>query len=111
MRILTGRQVAVWSVVLTVSMEAVTATMRFGFGMKSRECTGSTIGVLTGGIRIHHGYIGVLIVIAALILGKANPAFCRLMLIVGIALIASDLAHHFLVLWPIVGSPGFDFTY
>jgi hypothetical protein len=111
MRILTRRQVATWAAVLTVLMEAATATLRFGFGLKSPQYTGSTVGVLTGGIRVHHGYIGVLVVVAALFLGTARPALARLMLVVGIACIASDLAHHFLVLWPIVGSPCWDFTY
>lgn len=30
---------------------------------------------------------------------------------VGAALILSDLAHHFLVLWPIAGDPHFDWVY
>jgi hypothetical protein len=31
--------------------------------------------------------------------------------ILAFSLIASDLIHHFLVLWPLTGSPHFDLTY
>ena len=33
------------------------------------------------------------------------------MLAIGLGLFFSDLIHHFLVLWPVVGSPQFDFFY
>ena len=33
------------------------------------------------------------------------------LIVIGIALALSDAVHHFLVLWPIVGSPQFDLVY
>lgn len=31
--------------------------------------------------------------------------------VVGVGLLSSDLIHHFLVLWPMTGSPDFDLVY
>ena len=99
-----------FSIVLTVLIEAVTVLLRFGLGMQSTEETASTVGRLTGGIRIHHGYLGVLAMLIAAGAARRHPAAAWL-LVLGIALVASDLIHHFLVLWPIVGSPQFDLVY
>jgi hypothetical protein len=63
---------------------------------------------MTLGLRIHHGYIGIFF----LLLGIPFPKGIRYAVwIVGIGLIVSDLMHHFLVLWPFVGSPQFDLVY
>ncbi|MDQ7781073.1 MAG: hypothetical protein RDV41_15360 [Planctomycetota bacterium] len=111
MKILTGRQVVVWAIVLAVVIELVTVTLRFGFKLESTRDTASTVGVLTHGIRIHHGYVGVLLVIAAMLCARALPVLHRWMLVVGIALLCSDLIHHFVVLWLIVGNPEFYIVY
>ena len=59
-------------------------------------------------LRVHHGYIGLLL----LPLGWCFPLGIRHALwIIAIGLIVSDLMHHFLVLWPITGTPQFDFIY
>jgi hypothetical protein len=98
-----------WIAALTIVFEAVTCLFRFGLGMQSTRDTTIT-GHFTFGLRIHHGYVGVLLVAAAFLI----PQCWRLRtwcLRIGVALVASDLIHHFLVLWPITGDPHFDLTY
>ena len=110
-KLLTFDRQAVWHVVwLTLAIELVCVVLRFGFGQTSSAATASTIGVLTGGIRIHHGYVGAFMIPLGLWLSE-KPPLGRLILIVGIALFLSDMIHHFLVLWPITGSPQFDIFY
>ena len=111
MRKLAVKQVVLWSLLLTVAMEAVTIVLRFGLKLESSRATASTVGVLTCGIRIHHGYVGVLIAVVALLCLRMRPVLSRWMLVVGVALLCSDLMHHFLVLWPIVGNPEFHLLY
>ncbi|MFC1736577.1 hypothetical protein ACFL1X_10710 [Candidatus Hydrogenedentota bacterium] len=111
MKLLTGKQVTIWSFILTIVIELITVTLRFGFKLESTQTTAPTIGVLTHGIRIHHGYFGILIVVIALFCLKAWPTLSRWMLVAGIALICSDLGHHFVVLWSIAGNPEFDLVY
>ncbi len=94
---------------LTLAIELACIILRFGFGQSSSVATASTIGVLTGGIRIHHGYVGAFMIPVGVWLSE--KATGRWILIVGIALFLSDMIHHFLVLWPITGSPQFDFVY
>ncbi len=106
-----GKQIALWSALLTAVIELITVILRFGFQLQSTRDTASTVEVLTCGIRIHHGYVGVLVVIIALLCLRARPWLSRWMLVIGTALACSDLIHHFLVLWPITGSPEFDFVY
>jgi hypothetical protein len=107
------RSILLWTIVL----EGLTCVLRFGFGMQSTRDTAASVGRLTGGIRIHHGYAGILLVIGGQYCSGINnnnstTAPChRWMAISGWSLIASDLTHHFLVLWPITGSPQFDLTY
>lgn len=98
----------IWIGALTVAIELVTCFFRFGMNLRSTHDT-AWIARFTFGIRIHHGYIGVLMVVIALMLahGVVRTWFVR----IGAALVLSDLIHHFLVLWPIVGSPEFDLVY
>jgi hypothetical protein len=98
-----------WILGLTVLFEAVTCLFRFGLRMQSTRDTG-VLRHLTFGLRIHHGYIGLLLVLFTLLLprGSSWQMWC---LRVGAALVLSDLVHHFLVLWPITGDPAFDLTY
>jgi len=111
MKPLTTRQVIIYAILLTVLIEGVTVFFRFGLEMESTRDTASTVGQFTGGIRIHHGYIGLLAVLIAAALLRRRPWAARWLLVIGLALVASDLVHHFLVLWPIVGSPQFDLVY
>ena len=106
-----ARQVILYSAVLAVLIEAATILCRFGLHLESTRETASTVGRLTGGIRIHHGYLGLLAVLLGAAVLRRRPATARWLLVVGIGLVASDLVHHFLVLWPIVGSPEFHLVY
>lgn len=105
------RETLWWCFWATLAIELVCVVLRFGFGKDSTSATASTIGLLTFGIRIHHGYIGALLVPISLAVYESRETVGRLLFIAGIALFFSDLIHHLLVLWPITGSPDFDLVY
>jgi hypothetical protein len=100
---------AVWTMGLAAGMELLTLGLRFGLGLKSREATRG-LARWTRGVRVHHGYVG-----AAVMLAGTTPALPAVwtgaLLVVGGALLLSDLVHHFAVLWPLTGSPEFDLRY
>ena len=85
--------------------------LRFGLALESTRDTASTIGWLTGGVRIHHGYCGALLVLVGFGLSQHVSKATKLLYIVGWALFFSDMIHHFFILWPITGSPQFDLFY
>jgi hypothetical protein len=60
-------------------------------------------------VRIHHAYVGLAVIALGLLVAR-GPALTW-SLVIGTALVLSDLVHHFLVLWPITGSPQFDLFY
>ena len=102
------RRDLLWILALTALFEAVTCLFRFGLGLQSTKDTGF-LKTLTFGLRIHHGYIGVLMLGVAGLMPANN---LRAWVVrIGAALVLSDLAHHFLVLWPITGDPHFDLVY
>lgn len=94
---------------LTFAVELVTVFLRFGLGLRSGT-HGSRIGRLTRGLRIHHGYVGVALLAVSTLLGPASAAGTALFF-AGIALALSDIIHHFLVLWPLTGTPEFHLRY
>ncbi len=96
-----------WILGLTLAFEGVTCLFRFGFGLQSTRDT-TWLARFTFGIRIHHGYTGVLLVVVALC---GDGTWCQWALRVGAALVLSDLIHHFLVLWPTQGHHEFHLTY
>ena len=98
-----------WTLAATAAIELPTIFLRFGLGLESTKNTGF-IGKLTFGIRIHHGYVGALMVLIALFT-TLPPAYRNALLIIGGGMFLSDMIHHFLVLWPITGSPHFDLVY
>lgn len=103
-----------WTLALTALFEAVTVLFRFGFKLESTRDTARLVARWTRGIRIHHGYWGVpLALIGLAILALAGPGTTAAvwLVVLGLALIKSDLIHHFLVLWPVTGSHGFDLVY
>jgi hypothetical protein len=106
-----AKQIIIWSLIITVLIEGVTILFRFGFNLQSTRDTASTIGLLTGGIRIHHGYIGILMVIISIVFLKKLILFYDWFLIIGISLICSDIIHHFIVLWIITGNHEFHLFY
>jgi len=93
---------------LATAIELVTCLLRFGLHLEATRDT-SALGGLTFGLRIHHGYVGLAMMIVGLLL--ARGIVLRWLLIVGAALVVSDLVHHFLILWLITGSPQFDLFY
>ena len=100
-----------WILLSTLAIELVCVVLRFGMGKDSTTATASTIGVLTLGIRIHHGYIGALMIPLGIAIYDGPRSWGRLIFILGVALFVSDMVHHFLVLWPITGTPQFDLVY
>ena len=108
---LNKRQALLLIVGLTIFIELVTALFRFGFQLESTKHTASTVGMLTGGIRIHHGYVGVVMCLASAFFKGDRRFYSQVLWIIGSSLVLSDLIHHFLVLWPITGSPQFDLVY
>ena len=102
-------KILIWIAILTVVFEAITAILRFGFGLQATQST-AFISHLTFGIRIHHGYIGVLLLLISLI--PSIPIYVRnVLIILGGSLFLSDLIHHFIVLWLVTGDPQFHLTY
>lgn len=108
---LTNRQLWVAAAVLTVAFEVLTCLLRFGLKLESTRDTASLLSRFTCGYRIHHSYIGALMMVVAGICWNKNPRLFSWCLAIGLGLFFSDLIHHFLVLWPIVGSPQFDLVY
>ena len=105
------KQAIFYSATLAVVIEAVTVVLRFVFRLEASRDTASTVGRLSGRARMHHGYFGLLAILIAATVLRRRPLPGRWLLMVGIALVLSDLVHHFLILWPIVGSPQFHFLY
>jgi hypothetical protein len=91
-----------------VAIEAITVFFRFALNLQSTRDT-EAIGAFTFGLRIHHGYLGVLLLPIALCF--RNSAVRNLLFVAAVGLIVSDLFHHFLVLWPIYGDPQFHIFY
>ena len=102
-------RIVVLSLALTILIEGGVAILRFVFGLEATRDT-ERMSLLFDGLRIHHGYIGVLMLVLAGIFREFR-GFRNLMLLIGGALILSDLFHHFVILWPITGSPHFDVYY
>ena len=80
------------TVLLTILIEAITVFNRFVLGLTATRDTASTLGVLTGGVRIHHGYIGLLLIIVAAAIMRRRPAVRRWLLSIGAALVCGGLA-------------------
>jgi hypothetical protein len=104
----TFRSTVLWGLVLAVVFEIITCIFRFGLHLQSTRDTRGMAG-WTLGFRIHHAYPGVLLLLGALLVGKGG--WRTLLLLVGIGLVVSDLAHHFAVLWPLTGDPQFHLRY
>ena len=109
-----------WTAGLTVLFELVTVLFRFGFKLEATRDT-RAIARWTRGVRVHHGYWGVPLALFGVLMLGATPVgsaatFAGLglsmwLVVLGLALIKSDLIHHFLVLWPITGSHDFHLRY
>ncbi|HOT26921.1 MAG TPA: hypothetical protein PLU72_01955 [Candidatus Ozemobacteraceae bacterium] len=94
---------------LATLFEAVTVFLRFGLGLEATRDTAATVGRLTFGVRIHHGMVGLaLLLVSAAVKGET---WKNRLIVLGGALAISDLVHHFAVLWAATGSPQFDLWY
>ncbi len=93
---------------LAALIEAVTCLFRFGLGLQSTRDT-AWLARFTFGYRIHHGYIGALLLLGAVLPGPG--AWRNMLVAVGVGLVVSDLVHHFIVLWGVTGSPEFHIRY
>lgn len=101
----------VLTAVLTLSIELVTVTGRFVLGVEVLSDTPSPLRDLTGGLRVHHSYLGIGGLAAALPLSGSFPEPAVWVTVAGVALLVSDLIHHFCVLWPITGHHEFYLIY
>lgn len=95
----------------TVIFELVTLVLRFGFSLESTRDTASTVGLLTAGLRVHHSYLGMLLLPAAAWLPRRAAWLERRLAAIAAGLVLSDLVHHFVVLWLVTGSAQFDLFY
>ena len=111
MKTLFTRQTLLRTAILTAVFEAFTALCRFGLNMVATRDTASTIGAITLGVCVHHSYLGIVLAAIAFFGLKSRPAVARWLLAVGMALICSDLLHHFVVLWLATCDPAFDLLY
>lgn len=103
-------ELVLFSILATVGLEAATVVLRFGLDLRSTRDTAATVGVLTCGVRIHHGYVG-LVLLAGTVFINGSPAVEFWAIVAGNSLFFSDLIHHFCVLWPITGKHEFDLRY
>ena len=100
---------ALWCLLLTVVFELLAFSVPFRLGNALPCATLRRLRTLTFGLRIHHGYLGLVLIVLAFLC--RSRSWRRWFLIIGVALVLSDLAHHFLVLWPITGQSDFDLFY
>ena len=104
------RAILLWSLAAAAAIEALTLILRFGFSLQSTQDT-TWLAAFTGGLRIHHGYLGMLCLMGATLAWDRLRRTSPWAVVLGLGLLVSDLVHHFLVLWPITGSPQFDLIY
>ena len=103
------RGVVLQGLLWAVTIETITAVLRLGADLSAQHDT-AWLAPLTFGIRIHHGYIGILCLIAAGV-RRWSPEWRNGLCIIGIGLFVSDALHHFVVLWIVTGAPEFNFVY
>jgi len=96
--------------ILALAIEFFTIWCRFGLGLEATRDT-AAIRVFTFGLRLHHGYIGVILALIAWWFLRQDPGVRNIVLMISFGLVVSDLIHHFLVLWPVTGSPEIDLFY
>jgi hypothetical protein len=105
----TGRLLVQVAAVAAV-IELFTCFTRFVLGLRAVDHA-HLLARYSFGIRLHHGYTGLLLALAAGAWmlargGRAGP-WLRGLLTFGLAMALSDVVHHFVVLWAVTGSPEF----
>lgn len=102
------RQLLLTGVAGAVLFELATCLCRFGFSLQAARQT-SWLGALTFGLRIHHGYTGLVCLLLTAL--PFAPLPLHLLAVLGLALFLSDLVHHGVVLPLAVGASEFDLLY
>ncbi len=97
--------------VITLAVEIITLAGRFLLGVKIFDDTPGKLRELTFGYRLHHSYLGLAGLFAGMVFSGFAPAWVGWLYIGGIALLASDLIHHFCVLWPLTGHHEFFISF
>ncbi len=91
-------------------VEAITCFNRFALGLRAKDHM-DLLTLPTLGLRIHHGYVGLALLVLWTACGaprRASDCWWRSWLLAGgIALALSDAVHHFIVLRLAVGSTEF----
>ena len=85
-------EILVGMITLALIFEAITVLIRFGLKLSSKDIP------LRNRIRIHHGYVGIVVMIVGILIQAP------LLAILGGAMLISDLLHHFIVLYFVTGS-------
>lgn len=97
------RSIGIWSAIFTIIGEAITAALRFGRGISAEEFNRSAPLLL----QIHHMFWSLpLFVLAGIAYACHRPRIAGILIALAIGCIASDLAHHFIVLPLTVGNTG-----
>lgn len=111
MRLLTftPRRLLLGALIATVVFEVL--TLLLGGSLCTEDTISGHIGWLTYGIRLHHGYFGILLLLMALLLRSRRALVTPWLMVVGFGLLFSDLLHHFLILWPTTGDPQFSLLF
>jgi hypothetical protein len=105
-------KLVLWTLAMTLLWELLTIGLRFGLQLESTRDTRPYICALTCGIRVHHAYVGGAMICVAVPVWRARWRRWRESTwVLGASLVLSDLIHHFMVLWPITGSPEFHLIY
>src|SRR5262245_35113562 len=111
MRSLTLRQVLIGSLLSTLGFLALLLLFRFGFASDSEVTPDAGLGWLTGGVRLHPAYLGIVLLALALLLRSRRAVMVPWLVVFGAGLVLSDLIFHLLVLWPIFGDPELSLVY
>jgi hypothetical protein len=96
---------------LAVVFELLTVVLRYGFDLDMTRDSAWLLSGVTCGLRLHHGYVGVVLLFLASSLCHRGSQWFQVLLALGLALVISDLVHHFAVMWPLEGDPHFDLVY
>jgi hypothetical protein len=102
-------QLILWTILLTGAIELLSCLLRFTFGLRTARDT-RWLSRWTLGYRVHHGYVGLVMPLACLGWLPWRSPWCAWGVVLGAALVFSDLLHHG-VLWLVTGSPQFDLRY
>jgi len=92
---------------LAVSIELLTVFVRFKFKLRTKDVLVKIMHHYNWKkvVHFHHGFVGIIIILVAMGLGYGFG------INIGWGVLISDVIHHFLVLWPIMGSPEFHVLY